>query len=216
VTSPREGGDGDGVARDGEEREGRTDAPPRTLGDVVDRITANAEGDHVTLRQILDSIGEAAYGPLLLLPALVLVSPLSGVPGLPTGCAVFIGLVAGHLLIGRKPVWLPEMILRRQVPGRRVESALGFLRPGVKPIDRLIRPRLTFLTRGPFAKAIGAICLLIALIMPPLELVPMGNTITGAAVGVFALALTVRDVTLAIVALAITGFGFYLAAKLVI
>lgn len=58
------------------------------------------------------------------------------------------------------------------------------------------------LARGPFAYLIGAVCILVAISMPPLELVPFANTTTVAALTAFGLALIAHDGLIAVLGLA--------------
>lgn len=187
-----------------------------SLNEVVERVAAAAHDPRTSVADVLHSIGHRSFGPLLLVPGLLLVSPLSGIPGLPSFGAAVIAIVSVHLLLGCRKVWLPGFLLRCSLPRRRLDLALHYLGPLTRPVDRLIRPRLTFLTEGLFARLIGLACLLIALLMPPLELVPMANTTTAAAVSVFALALVARDGVLALVAFGATGALGWLAAEAVL
>lgn len=186
-----------------------------TLTEVVDRI-AEAGGDHeqIAVRDILHSVGERSYGPLLLVPSLLLVTPLSTIPGLPSLGAVVIALIAGHLVLGLRRIWLPGFILRQEIAQRRMERAVRFLRPVASFADRLIKPRLTFLTAPPFSQVIGATCIAIAVVMPPLEFIPMANTTTASVVALFALSLVARDGFLVMLAYAAIGVGIFVGSNL--
>jgi len=173
-----------------------------TLRQVIDRLAEAGEGERVSVEDVLEALGRRSFAPLLLAPSLLLVSPLSGVPGAGTTGALVIALIALQLMLGRERLWLPRFLLRSSVGRERFGKATGFLRPAAAVVDRVIRPRLTFLTRGFFPRVIGAVCLGIALIMPPLELVPMANSLSAAAVAAAALALVAHDGLLALAALA--------------
>ncbi|MFN2381287.1 MAG: exopolysaccharide biosynthesis protein, partial [Guyparkeria sp.] len=58
---------------------------PRSLGDVLQRIAqVTADRDRVYFATIMDALGTRSFGPVLLLIGVILVSPLSGLPGMPT------------------------------------------------------------------------------------------------------------------------------------
>ena len=81
------------------------------------------------------------------------------------------------------------------------------LRPVARAIDRAIRPRLTFLTQRPTSYVIAVVCVMIALTVPPLELVPFVDIPLWAALVAFSLALVAHDGLLAIAAFVLTITG---------
>ncbi|SMP71332.1 Exopolysaccharide synthesis, ExoD [Desulfonatronum zhilinae] len=79
------------------------------LEQLLDRIEEVASGrNRVSLGSIVEAVGSRSFGPLLLLAGIILASPLSGIPGMPTTMAVVVLLIAIQLLIGRK-----HLVLRR-------------------------------------------------------------------------------------------------------
>lgn len=185
----------------------------RDLESLLERIEAAGGGDRVSVGELLDSVGQRSFGPLLLVPSLLLVSPLSGIPGSGTLGGMVIALVSGHLVLGFHRLWLPGFLLRRRIERRRLEQAMRYLRPVATVADRFIKPRLAPLTGALGARVIGLVCLCIAVLMPPLELVPLANSTTAAAVASFALALVARDGLLVLLAGAFTGVGIYLGLE---
>lgn len=164
------------------------------LEKLLDRLGEAGEGcERVSLGAMLNAAGRRSFGPLLLVPGLIVLSPLSGVPGVSTTAAVVVLLIAGQLLLGRTYFWLPRSLLRRSAPQAKFERALRFLRPGAQLVDKLVRPRLIMLTHGAALYAIAAVCVVIAITMPPLEIVPFANTTSGAALTAFGLALIAHD-----------------------
>lgn len=86
-----------------------TEADPKSVGDVLDRVEQLArEHDRVELGRVVEALGHRTYGAFLLIPALIDISPVGGIPGLPTILAAIIVIVAAQLLIGRKHLWLPD------------------------------------------------------------------------------------------------------------
>ena len=63
---------------------------------------AGATG-RVSIGDLIDALGSRSFGPLLLVPSLILITPLSGIPGGPTIGAIVIVLVATQLLFGGAP-----------------------------------------------------------------------------------------------------------------
>lgn len=167
---------------------------PRNLGDLLQRISqVAADRDDVYLVTIMEALGTRSFGPVLLLIGVILVSPLSGLPGMPTTMGVGLALISLQLLLGREAFWLPRWLLNRYVPSDRLQRALQWLDRPARFIDWWLRPRLPMLASNSGAMFIAVICLLLALAMPMMELVPFSATAAGLAVVAFGLALVAID-----------------------
>ncbi|MDH5823088.1 exopolysaccharide biosynthesis protein [Luteimonas sp. RD2P54] len=185
------------------------------MEDLLDRLARAAEGQaRLSVADLLDAAGARSFGPLLLVPGVIVLSPLSGIPGLPTAMAVVVLLVAAQLLLRRRSFWLPGWALRRPVRRGPLQRAVRALRPAARVLDRLIRPRLRRLadTGGAAAYPVALVCMSIALTMPPMELVPFANSLAGAALTVIGLALVAGDGLLVLAAAAICTAGAGLLA----
>jgi len=162
---------------------------------------AGEESDgRITVGALLDRIGRRSFGPLLVLPAMIAFTPLGGIPVLPSVMAAMVIVVAGQLLLNMDHFWLPAMVLRRSVDARKLCASADYLRRPAAWIDKLIRPRLTWLTREPFIHIAAFLCILVAFTVPPLEVIPFAGTVSWIAIGVFGLALIAHDGLLALVA----------------
>ncbi len=164
----------------------------------------------VSLGIVVESVGHRSFGPLLLVIGLTLASPLSGIPGMASVSAAFILLIAVQLLIGRDYFWLPRWLLDRSLSRDQILTALRWVTPPARFVDRLTRPRLTLLVRRAGAYLTAALCVCIALVMPVFELVPFSASAIGLALAALGLALVAQDGLLALIAFAVIGatFGF--------
>jgi hypothetical protein len=187
---------------------------PENLQQLLDRIgDAEPEGERVKLDSIVEQVGRRSFGPLLLMAGVITASPLSGIPGMPTLMALLVLLIGVQMLLHRDRFWLPGWMLRRTVARAKRDKALAWLRPPARFVDRFLRPRLKVLVEGAGAYAVAVVCVLIALGMPPMELLPFAATIAGMAIALFGLALIARDGLLALVAFLLTA-GVLLGAIL--
>ena len=167
---------------------------PRNLGDLLQRIAEVAsDRDEVYLATIMEALGTRSFGPVLLLIGVILVSPLSGLPGMPTTMGIGLVLISLQLVMGREAFWLPRWLLDRHVPGHRLQRALAWLDRPARFIDWWLRPRLSLLASNGGAIVIAVVCLLLGLSMPVMELVPFSATAAGLAVVAFGLALVAVD-----------------------
>lgn len=178
---------------------------PENLEQLLDRIEEAAQNSaQPSLGAILEAIGRKSFGALLLLAGLITLAPLVGdIPGVPTLMGLFVLLIGVQLLFRKEHFWLPHWLLNRSVAQDKLCKATRWLRRPARFLDRLLRPRLTIFTNGMARYLIAIICILIAVVMPAMELVPFSANGAGAALTAFGLAVIARDGLLALFA-----FGF--------
>ena len=161
--------------------------------DVVQTLQEAAKADKVAFETLLAGFGPAAFPPCLLVPALLVVSPLSGIPLFSSFCALVICLVAAQGAWGRHKIWLPAFLARREMSGAQLRRAADALHYVVRVSEYVTRPRLAFLTAPPMNRVIYGVVILIAACVPLLELVPFASSLIGLVVALLAIALLTRD-----------------------
>ena|SRR5687767_3996457 len=162
---------------------------------------------------MMEAVGRSSFGALLLLAGLVTLSPLDIVPGIPTLIALGVLLVCVQLLAGRRHFWLPAWLLRQSITRQRFRRALTWLQTPARFGDRLVRPRLTALASDAAVKIIAGGCIIVALSMPVMEVVPFSANLAGIALTAFGLAIIAHDGLLALVAFAATAAGVVVIAS---
>lgn len=184
------------------------------LQQLLKRIESAASA-HEQLRfgQIMEQVGTRSFGPLLLMGGVIVLSPLSGIPSVPTVMAVYVLMIAGQMFMPHGHFWMPRWILKRKLPQGKVQTGLKWLWPVARGIDRYLKPRLPWLVSGASQYLIGALCLFIALLMPSMELVPFSSVGAGVALTAFGLALIARDGVLALLAYGVTGLTVTLLVR---
>lgn len=173
------------------------------LGQI--RESAGSSGQ-VSVNDILNGVGERSFGPVLLLAGLITLAPLIGdIPGVPTILGLMVLLTLGQLLFQRRSIWLPSWISQRSVPRAKLLKGLDWLQKPARFLDRWTGPRLVFLVDGPGLYVMTLICMLVAMAMPAMEVVPFSANGAGAALMAFGLAIVARDGLLALIAIVTTG-----------
>lgn len=175
-------------------------APPALTGpgrltgllDEVVEISAQGSG-RVAVSDILDRFGQKGLLPLMLILALIVFSPLSGIPFLPTICGTMIFLIAIQMAAGRAQLWLPGWMRRRTLPGPRLAGGIARIRPAAVWLDRHSGRRLAFLTTGPAITLLQLACGICGIAMPFLELVPLSSSMLGLAISLMGLAMLTKD-----------------------
>lgn len=169
----------------------RTESRP--VGVIVDRLEAAVERGALTVGTLVQEFGDSSFLPALIVPALLVVSPLSGIPLFSTLCGVMIAFISAQMILARNHLWLPQRLMGMGINRDRARTALKKLRRVSDWLDRNARSRMGLLTSAPARMALKLLCLLCGLTMPFLELVPFSSSLLGGAVVLMATALLARD-----------------------
>lgn len=170
---------------------------PREMGRLLRRLARLAreprEGDSVTLAQIFADLGDRSFPTMILIPALVLVSPISAIPGMTGTLGLTIALLLGQRLFGRRALWVPSRLGRLRIPSKKLETGVLWLRRPAAVMDRMLAPRLTTFADGALKRLPMTVVTLSACCLPLLEFLPMSGTTMGAAITLYAAGLLARD-----------------------
>ncbi|MBM1689557.1 exopolysaccharide biosynthesis protein [Sulfitobacter geojensis] len=184
-----------------------SDDPDNSLMQLLDGVAHAARGDVVTLSDMLDEFGNRAVTPFILLVSLLLVSPLSGIPGAPTTGAVVIIVLAAQALLGRGTIWLPEWAKRKSIAAKRVRKAVSWMRKPCAFIDRHSRARLRFLTQGLMRWVTLLICVILPMSWPPLEVLPFFSSFGALVIALLSFGLFTRDGIYVLAGYLVVGLG---------
>lgn len=165
---------------------------------------ASTNGARVSVGDIMDTIGKRSFGPLLLLGGLLGMTPVSAVPTAPSIIALITILVSVQLLFGRESVWIPRFLEKLSVRADRVKKTVKVSRKPARIVDRLVKPRLEVLTRPWADRVVALVCIMVAMIVPPLELLPFVAFVPATAIALFGLGLLARDGLLVLVAFVVS------------
>ena len=184
----------------------------QTMGDMLDQLeTVGQDDGEASLGDLVEAFGNRGHGPILMIPALLVLTPLGGIPLFPSVMAMVIILFSAQMLIGKNQISLPGFLGKRGVSSYRLTSAVGKARPAARRLDRWFHGRLPTLTRNSFVRGSAAVCVLLAASVPPLEVVPFSAAVPMAAIAIFGHALTVKDGVLMIAAFTVSAFAIGLA-----
>ncbi|SFE19373.1 Uncharacterized conserved protein [Sulfitobacter brevis] len=170
-----------------------SDTDDHTLSHLLDGMEHAATAGSVSVRDIIAEFGDRSVTPFILMVSLLMVSPLSGIPGAPTISACIIILLSAQALYGRRSLWLPDFLLRREMSARRLKKAVQWMRKPCAFVDRHSHKRMRILTSGPMRWLTLAACIVIPLGWPMLEVLPMVTSLGALTVGLMAFGLFTRD-----------------------
>ncbi len=185
---------------------------PHSAHDMLEGLEDLADHrDEVRIGDAVDEFGHRSFGPFLFVFPLVEISPVGGIPGLPTFLALVIALIGGQLIFRDDHIWLPNVIEKRSISARKLKKVTEKLEGVADWLDRWFHDRLRSLAHGVWVKVAGALIVLLCLTVPPLEFFPFASTAPMVAVAAFGLALLVRDGLLMLAAILLTAaaLGFF-------
>jgi hypothetical protein len=147
----------------------------------------------VTLRELLAALGEQGllvFCGVLAAPFLLPVT----VPGMSTVLGAPMLLIGFAVMLSRVP-WLPERLLNHSLSAVTVRAVLAKVRGWAERFEHLVRPRWLGLTGGRAVNAVnGALVILsVLLLMAPIPLVPLVNSIPALAVLLLCFGMAERD-----------------------
>ena len=166
---------------------------PDSMEAILDDLEGAAHDGKVTLGEMAEAAGHRGAAPFLVVPPIIEISPIGGIPGVPTFLALVIAIFAVQIAVGRDEPAIPGKLGRRGVDGRRFCQALGKVRPLARRLDGWFHGRLRALTSRPMRRLAAGVIVLLCLTVPPLELIPFASTFPMAAILILGLALLFRD-----------------------
>jgi len=165
-----------------------------SIGEVVDGLQEVADKqDTVAIDDLLDTFGDRSFAPLMLILALVGISPVGGIPSVPTIIGLCIAVIAAQMAWGREHVWLPEFVTKRGVKSERLTRGKDKLDKVADVMDSIAKRRLKALASGPARRVVAGLIVVLCLALPVLEIVPFAAAAPFLAIAMLSLALMVRD-----------------------
>jgi len=182
------------------------------LEQVIDGVVELGDDQQkVSVGDIQKKVGQRSFGPFLFVPAIIEISPVGGIPGVPTMLALIVALFAFQLLIGRHHFWMPGFLAHRSINGQKLEKGLNKIRPAVRWLDKVSNRRLDWATSKGFLRVIAVLCIVLATSVPPLELLPFASTAPFSAICLFGLGITTQDGAAVVLGLLLAVGAFVLA-----
>ncbi|WP_085424062.1 exopolysaccharide biosynthesis protein [Xaviernesmea oryzae] len=164
-----------------------------SLGETLRQLIDGIKGQSVTLRELMDAVGEQGLLLVCAVASLPFLIPVS-IPGVSTVFGAAIILISLAIMANRLP-WLPKKILDRKLDTTKLVPALEKGVNIVSRLDRFLKPRLSALTTGRLVNRMNGLAIAVAgvLLMFPLGLVPFSNTLPGIAILLLSTGMIQRD-----------------------
>lgn len=184
-------------------------AEEKPLEAILDTAKIAVGGTETDLKTLVEAFGNRAFGPVMILCSLFLMTPIGAIPGLPAAFGLIIIVFALQLLFQREHPWMPDVLRRIKISDTKLEKTRKFITPFLRRIDNVIKFRLPLMTSGPAQIVTALISIILALTMIPLGVVPFGVLAPAFIIGLFGLGITARDGVLIILGFALSlGVAF--------
>ncbi len=169
-------------------------AKRKTLDGIGRKIGTKAE-DHrkIPVEAIVDEVETSGFGPMLMVPALVIILPTGAIPGVPDVCNIIMALIAAQLVFGRRTPWLPQWLTRLKISAPKVSKAMQKARPVLRKIDSWSRQRFTALTGRTAQRCIAALIMVTSLLSIGIGVIPYVPALLALPTLCFAFGMTLRD-----------------------
>jgi hypothetical protein len=165
---------------------------PRKLSEELEMICREFEVETVTLREVLGLLHGRGYVLLVMLLALPFCTPVP-LPGLSTPFGLIITIIGARLAFGAKP-WLPARLLDTRLPPAVFAKVFSFTRKIILGFERLLRPRMLWVTSTPKREQLHGIPIVVCALMLLLPLpVPFSNIVPAWGILLIAGGLLERD-----------------------
>lgn len=177
----------------------------RALSQLLLDLKENFHGqDRLSVGELMDSFHERGFGFFLFLIALPAALPLPAL-GINTIIALPLLLLTGQQMLGFHTIWLPERIRRKQMEKKTLHKVIDMGLPWTGRLEKLIKPRLAFMTQGIFSNLIGLVgfILSLAVTLP----VPLTHTVPCMGIVLMAIGVLMRD-GLAVIGGIVLGLGW--------
>lgn len=158
------------------------------LSSLLGEMASGVESDRITIGDLLAAMDRRALGAMIFIFAVPVALPLP--PGVSTIFGAPLLFLTAQLMLGLQP-WLPKIITNRSLTRREFSRIVTAVAPWLHRAESVMKPRLTFIGRGPFINILGfaSLVLSIILFLP----IPLGNMLPAIAVSIIALGLLARD-----------------------
>ncbi len=167
-------------------------ARPRKLSEEFAMILREFEVETVTLREVILLLHGRGFVLLIMLLALPFCTPVP-LPGVSTPFGLIIAVIGARLALGQKP-WLPARLLDTRLSPAIFTKVFAVTRRILLAFERLLRPRLRWITGSPLLLQCHAVPIVICALLLLLPLpVPFSNAIPAWAIMLISAGLLERD-----------------------
>lgn len=182
---------------------------PKTTAPIQEAINKNSS-DRIPIRDIMIAMDSGGFGLVLAFFSLSAIIPLP--PPLPSLLSIPLLIFSWQMMLGYKSPHLPRKISRKTIKRSVLAGIIEKSAKSFHHIEKLLKPRLRFLTRGISERIIGFFTFIFSVsILVPF---PFTNLIPGIGILIISLGLVGKDGLMIILGalIGIAGISIAIAA----
>lgn len=160
----------------------------KRVSQILEDVAADDRRERISISDLMRAMDARAVAALILFFSLPNAVPT------PPGTSAILGMpllyLCYQMMLAKLP-WLPALIADRSMTRDDFRALVGRFSPILSRAERLLRPRLLFVTSIAGERVIGGLCLVLALVLAlP---IPLGNMLPAIAISLMALGVLERD-----------------------
>ena len=165
----------------------------KTLTSIMEGLTKDIDDNETTVGHIVEQFRYRSFGPLLLVPALIVILPTGAIPLMPAICGLMMAFICAQVVIGRERPWIPGKLEEFSIPKDKLDAGIKRLKPYTKKIDRLVHTRWRILINPVSKRLIAAFCFILCVAMIAIGFIPMVPAALALPIFFFGLAFIAKD-----------------------
>ena len=162
----------------------------RSLSENLKRSIGEENRSDVSLKSILDNVEEQGFGLLLMTLSLPSALPIPAA-GYSTPFGILFILLGLQMMAGRHRPWLPNWALRRSMSRSFAEKAIGTAARVFGVIERLVHPRLKWIS-SPYGSRFLSFVVVVMAVLMTLP-IPTTNTFPAGVIFLIGVGLSEKD-----------------------
>ena len=160
----------------------------KRVSQILDDVAADNRRERVSITDLMRAMEARAVAALILFFSLP--NALPAIPGTSAVLGLPLLYLCAQMMLGKLP-WLPGLIADRSMTREDYSGLVRRVSPLLARAERLLVPRLLFITGDLGERVIGGFCLLLAIVLAlP---IPLGNMLPAIAISMMALGVLERD-----------------------
>ena len=159
--------------------------PPKHTSELLENLVAKAPNKPIDLEWLLGHLEKRSFGLIVLLLGLLVI-----IPGVATIAILAIFFPAVEMMLGRSTPRFPRFLSKRPFDFQRFKRFTEKIRPVLRAIERMSRPRLT-LPHAIAGRLVGAIIFVLAI--SALWPLPLASVVPGIVMVLIAIAYLQED-----------------------
>lgn len=170
---------------------------------VIEDVVNKSSADRIPVRDLVEAMDAIGFGLVMMIFAFGIVIPLP--PPFPSIISIPLAIFSLQMALGYSAPKLPkrfsDLSVKRSVLAMLVQKSS----PYIRRVERILRPRLSFMTRGAMERVIGVFTLIfsISIFLP----IPLSNFIPGLGILIISFGLLGKDGLIVIIGLVVGSIG---------